>query len=174
MDDTDTLMDDFFNLGSPPKRKYEAPKPSIEPKLKKIKTEELIDHKRDELGNEYAEKYQEKELTRLAAQSLNMPSTSQAAENVNDEIVSLKTEEPDVPELSFFMRYRFDLKPQVLPILHKRDEILKTVNDNMVTVLTASTGTGKSSQVPQYILEEAHKRKQSCNIVVTQPKRLAG
>jgi ATP-dependent RNA helicase TDRD9 len=175
MDDTDSLLDDFFNLG-PPKRKYEEPKPSIQPQPKKSKVEGIIDHKRDHLGTEYAERHSAKEQNRLATQSLNMPSTSAQAHEDEDQETRVKQEEdPELPEeLSVFQRYQFDLPPQTLPILKQRELILKEISENMVTVLTASTGTGKSSQVPQYILEEARRKKENCNIIVTQPRRIAG
>lgn len=178
MDDTDDLMDDFMDFG-PPKRKYIDPKPNIEPQIKKVKIEEKIDFKRSEPRSEYASKYPIKEEEKLATQSLNMPSTSR--HNIEDfddekqkkEEISVK-EDPELPELAVFQRYQFGLNPQDLPILKKRSQILKEINANIVTVLTASTGTGKSSQVPQYILEEARKRNVNCNIVVTQPRRIGG
>lgn len=172
-DDTDTLMDDFLDFG-PPKRKYIPPKPNIEPQLKKIKVEEVIDYKRESKGTEYATRHQKKEENMLAAQSLNVPSTSKQ-ENIfdDDKKVHVK-EDPELPELDVFQRYTFGLNPRELPILKKRKEILENITNNMVTVLTASTGTGKSSQVPQYILEEARKRDKNCNIIVTQPRRIAG
>lgn len=174
MDDTDDLLDDFFNLG-PPKREYVKPKPSIEPLMKKIKTEEIFDYKRESRGTDYAARHKDKEQNKLAAQSLNMASTS-GFTGLDDEDVDLTVKEDpaELPELEFFQRYQFDLTPQKLPILETKKEILSKIKDNMVTVLTAATGTGKSSQVPQYILENARKRNENCNIIVTQPRRIAG
>ncbi len=54
-----------------------------------------------------------------------------------------------------------------LPITVFRDKIVEAVRDNPVVVITAETGAGKSTQVPQYLLDEGY------NIVVTQPRRLA-
>lgn len=178
MDETDDLMADFMSLG-PPKRKYQQPKPSIEPQAKKIKVENIIDFKRKDKGKEYASRHRVKEEGKLATQSLNIPSTSGQSSVESDEDqennneIEVK-EDPELPELNVFQRYQFKLNPQKLPILDKRIQILEAVNRNMVTVLTASTGTGKSSQVPQYILEEAYKEKRNCNIIVTQPRRIAG
>jgi HrpA-like RNA helicase len=56
---------------------------------------------------------------------------------------------------------------QTLPITAFREEILKTVKENSVVVITAETGAGKSTQVPQYLLQEGY------DLVVTQPRRLA-
>ena len=169
MDETDALLEDFFNLG-PPKRKYIKPKPSIEPAMKKIKAEVVFDYKRESKGTDYAARHKDKEQNKLAAQSLNMASTSGFTD-----VDSVKKEDPaELPELKFYQQYQFDITPQKLPILETREEILGKIEDNMVTVLTAATGTGKSSQVPQYILENARKRNENCNIIVTQPRRIAG
>lgn len=35
------------------------------------------------------------------------------------------------------------------------------------------SGSGKTTQVPQYILEESTKQNQPCRIICTQPRRLA-
>lgn len=40
-------------------------------------------------------------------------------------------------------------------------------------MITGVTGCGKSTQVPQFILDDCVKRKKYCNIVVTQPRRIA-
>ncbi len=54
-----------------------------------------------------------------------------------------------------------------LPICSYEEEIVHAVNNNNVVVITADTGSGKSTQVPQ-MLERA-----GYNVVVTQPRRIA-
>jgi HrpA-like RNA helicase len=174
-DDTNDIMDDFMSLGSP-KRKYVAPKPTVNVQCKKIKVEEVIGYKREDKGIDYASRHRVKEEKKLASLSLNMPSCSgqSTIDSDSDKEDEKVKEDPDLPELEVFQRYQFALNPQELPILKKREKILDAINRNMVIVLTASTGTGKSSQVPQYILEEARKKNENCNIIVTQPRRIAG
>lgn len=55
-----------------------------------------------------------------------------------------------------------------LPILDYKDQILDAVDQNQVTILTAETGAGKSTQVPQYLAEHGYTR-----VIVTQPRILA-
>lgn len=54
-----------------------------------------------------------------------------------------------------------------LPIIAFRDEIMATIEANKVTIVTAETGAGKSTQVPQWMVEAGYE------VVVTQPRRLA-
>lgn len=63
---------------------------------------------------------------------------------------------------------RFEITSQLeLPIEKYRTEIIQKINENPVTIITAETGAGKSTQVPQYLLEEGYR------VIVTQPRRLA-
>ena len=55
-----------------------------------------------------------------------------------------------------------------LPIYSRRQQILDTIRNNQVTIIAAETGAGKSTQVPQYLLEDGYRR-----IACTQPRRIA-
>lgn len=52
-------------------------------------------------------------------------------------------------------------------------KILGMLQVNCVVVIQGPTGCGKTTQVPQYILDHCRESKEYCNIVVTQPRRLA-
>ncbi|XP_066915587.1 uncharacterized protein [Clytia hemisphaerica] len=56
-----------------------------------------------------------------------------------------------------------------LPIYAKKNEIIETVDKWPVTILTAETGSGKSTQVVQY-LQQSHP---DATIVCTQPRKVA-
>ncbi|PNF28423.1 hypothetical protein B7P43_G16197, partial [Cryptotermes secundus] len=62
-----------------------------------------------------------------------------------------------------------------LPIAEFREQILHMVEENPVIVVKGEPGCGKSTQVPQYIMEhwEASQQGAHCNIIVTQPRRLS-
>ncbi|KAK4523669.1 hypothetical protein GAYE_PCTG71G1565 [Galdieria yellowstonensis] len=61
---------------------------------------------------------------------------------------------------------------RALPIYEKRDEFLKLVEENKVVVLVGDTGSGKTTQVPQFLLEYGIREKNKM-IVCTQPRRVA-
>ena len=54
-----------------------------------------------------------------------------------------------------------------LPVLRYRHSILDSISRSPITIITAETGAGKSTQVPQFLAEEGYK------VIVTQPRRLA-
>lgn len=55
-----------------------------------------------------------------------------------------------------------------LPIYSRRDDILASVDKSQVTIITAETGAGKSTQVPQFLAESGYTK-----VIVTQPRILA-
>ncbi len=60
-----------------------------------------------------------------------------------------------------------------LPIANHRQEIVRVIESNSVTVIQGETGSGKSTQVAQYILDHHVRSQKYCNIVCTQPRRIA-
>ena len=60
-----------------------------------------------------------------------------------------------------------------LPIHESKQDILDRVAGSQVVVLSGPTGCGKSTQVPQYILDQHAEQRRAVNIVVTQPRKLA-
>lgn len=58
-----------------------------------------------------------------------------------------------------------------LPITHMEDEIVSAVKESSITIITGGTGSGKSTQVPQFLYENGlteHKK-----ICITQPRRVS-
>ncbi|XP_045500588.1 ATP-dependent DNA/RNA helicase DHX36 [Colias croceus] len=64
---------------------------------------------------------------------------------------------------------------KILPAYKKRDHILDVIDKNQVIVISGETGCGKSTQIPQLILDQAIISKKGANtkILVTQPRRIA-
>ena len=55
-----------------------------------------------------------------------------------------------------------------LPVREFRDQLTDLVDSNQVTIVTAETGAGKSTQVPQYLADHGYTK-----VIVTQPRILA-
>ncbi|KAH9081657.1 P-loop containing nucleoside triphosphate hydrolase protein [Lactarius deliciosus] len=62
-----------------------------------------------------------------------------------------------------------------LPVYTRAADILSHIQNNEVTICMAATGSGKTTQIPQLILDDYIARGEgaSCNIICTQPRRLA-
>nr|XP_060475738.1 ATP-dependent RNA helicase TDRD9 [Panthera onca] len=59
-----------------------------------------------------------------------------------------------------------------LPINRCKDEVISLIESNSVVIIHGATGSGKSTQLPQYILDHYVQRSAYCNIVVTQPRKI--
>ena len=62
-----------------------------------------------------------------------------------------------------------------LPAYQHREKIIKVISDNRVVVVSGETGCGKTTQIPQLVLENAINSCQgtACNIICTQPRRIS-
>uniref|UniRef100_A0A452VL87 ATP-dependent RNA helicase TDRD9 n=1 Tax=Ursus maritimus TaxID=29073 RepID=A0A452VL87_URSMA len=59
-----------------------------------------------------------------------------------------------------------------LPINRCKEEVISLIESNSVVIIHGATGSGKSTQLPQYILDHYIQRSAYCNIVVTQPRKI--
>ncbi|ELP90686.1 ATP-dependent RNA helicase, putative [Entamoeba invadens IP1] len=60
-----------------------------------------------------------------------------------------------------------------LPAFEHREEIIQSVRQNQVVIISGDTGCGKSTQVPQFIFEDALANNEYVKIACTQPRRIA-
>ncbi|CAI4228096.1 unnamed protein product [Auanema sp. JU1783] len=61
---------------------------------------------------------------------------------------------------------------EILPAYRQRSEILEAIYHNQVVLITGGTGCGKTTQVPQFILDDACHKQKRIRIICTQPRRL--
>ncbi|XP_067634580.1 3'-5' RNA helicase YTHDC2 [Eurosta solidaginis] len=62
---------------------------------------------------------------------------------------------------------------QELPIYQYQEEIQNKLVHYSIFIISGETGSGKTTQVPQYILNDSMRKNRPCRIVVTQPRRVA-
>lgn len=51
-------------------------------------------------------------------------------------------------------------------------QLISLIENNSVVIIRGATGSGKTTQLPQYILDHYNEKNASCNIVVTQPRKI--
>jgi len=73
----------------------------------------------------------------------------------------------------YSQKYYDILKKRVgLPVYEHKDQVIKTVRENQIVVLVGETGSGKTTQIPQFMVEaQIAKGKQL--VGCTQPRRVA-
>lgn len=66
-------------------------------------------------------------------------------------------------------------KRSQLPMSQYRAKVLDLINKHQYSIIVGATGSGKTTQVPQIILEEAVVKGSgsACNVICTQPRRIA-
>ncbi|XP_035894667.1 probable ATP-dependent RNA helicase spindle-E [Anopheles stephensi] len=135
------------------------------------------------MGTEYAKAIVKQEeariLSDLIGETLNK-STGSRMDEVDDASSMADEDEEHLGRVRakelmepIFSRYNLTVTPNKLTIHQSKEHILKTIRENPVVVLQGVTGCGKTTQVPQYLLEDAYKRREWCNIIVTQPRKIA-
>lgn len=66
----------------------------------------------------------------------------------------------------------FDLFCRLKSFLEKLFQIVSLIQSNSVVIVQGATGSGKSTQIPQYILDYCIQQSIYCNIAVTQPRKI--
>jgi HrpA-like RNA helicase len=62
-----------------------------------------------------------------------------------------------------------------LPAYQIKEKIVKTIASNQITVVSGATGSGKSTQVPQLVLDDMifNNQGSEASIIMTQPRRIS-
>ncbi|XP_038221277.1 3'-5' RNA helicase YTHDC2-like [Zerene cesonia] len=60
-----------------------------------------------------------------------------------------------------------------LPVYEQRHELMNAINSNQVIIVAGATGCGKTTQLPQLVLEHCQEHKQPVRIYCTQPRRIS-
>ncbi|XP_010877141.1 ATP-dependent RNA helicase TDRD9 isoform X2 [Esox lucius] len=83
-----------------------------------------------------------------------------------------KTAKPVIPESGppqLLSSYEYPS----LPITKNRQELISLIENNSVVIIRGATGSGKTTQLPQFILDYYNEKDAPCNLVVTQPRKIA-
>ncbi|GMF02112.1 unnamed protein product [Ambrosiozyma monospora] len=116
---------------------------------------------------ERAKKTEDPMLEELILQTKMQQQKEEAAEKAVDEWRKQAKVE------SYGIRSHLSIQEQreSLPVFEKREELLKQVKENDIVVVVGETGSGKTTQITQYLAEEGYGNKGI--IACTQPRRVA-
>jgi len=84
---------------------------------------------------------------------------------LHDELEHKRTHVHELAQIS--------MKRQTLPVFKFKEEIIERVNANQVVLLAGSTGCGKTTQVPQFLLDDCWSNGKPAKIICTQPRRIS-
>ncbi|KAM6461278.1 ATP-dependent RNA helicase TDRD9 isoform 1-T1 [Liasis olivaceus] len=109
-------------------------------------------------GVEYVKRYRQLEAEELNAAGGNWSSTKPGTPQHESTLATC------IPDGNY--------KYPDLPISRYKEEIISLIENNSVVIVHGSTGSGKSTQLPQYVLDHCTQHSVYCNIVVTQPRKI--
>nr|KAF6504669.1 DEAH-box helicase 16 [Rousettus aegyptiacus] len=83
-------------------------------------------------------------------------------------------EEPSAPSLPTQAQQKESIQAvrRSLPVFPFREELLAAIANHQVLIIEGETGSGKTTQIPQYLFEEGYTKK-GMKIACTQPRRVA-
>ncbi|EAX03315.1 pre-mRNA-splicing factor ATP-dependent RNA helicase DHX16 isoform X1 [Homo sapiens] len=83
-------------------------------------------------------------------------------------------EEPSAPPTSTQAQQKESIQAvrRSLPVFPFREELLAAIANHQVLIIEGETGSGKTTQIPQYLFEEGYTNK-GMKIACTQPRRVA-
>ena len=68
--------------------------------------------------------------------------------------------------VKIYKTYNFAYRPKEnLTISNMKDKIVSMIDTNPVLVIEGPTGCGKTTQVPQFLLDNSYRKKEHCNII---------
>lgn len=125
-----------------------------DPTLRELDTDHVENANTDENADSFLDaSVMEKVLQRQSLRMRNMQRTWQES-----------------PEGNMMLDFR-----RSLPTFREKERLLQAIARNQVIVISGETGCGKTTQLPQYILESEVEsgRGAFCNIICTQPRRIS-
>ncbi|KAL6494488.1 hypothetical protein OROGR_031288 [Orobanche gracilis] len=159
------------DLFTPVKDKHEDRRAGfVESLLNSDKIEHIVDA--DNTDSTYQEKCQMACIVEDITVNTNR-NTESVCRKVDDDSIYLKKEQARKKEMK---KYKDMLQSRSsLPIAEVKDDVLHLLEENNVVVISGETGCGKTTQVPQYILDNMIEAGCGgrCNIICTQPRRIA-
>ncbi|RDW90863.1 putative ATP dependent RNA helicase [Aspergillus mulundensis] len=87
---------------------------------------------------------------------------------INEQLARIWMEKSSTPAFQYMVQGRMNL-----PIWEFKNEILSTLDSHRALIICSETGSGKSTQIPSFILEHEMMSGRPCKIYVTEPRRIS-
>lgn len=174
----DELINNILNMHKKPFT-IEMPRPSCRKKIPDNRASVHIDSQCAnksiaESETDYAKKYKEQDDQEYLMLENRFLDKMNHMETMSDVTILDHETLSEAYTAQIYRTYNFAYRPKTnLPIILMRDKIVSMIASNSVVVISGSTGCGKTTQVPQFILDAEFEKKKHCNIIVTQPRRIA-
>ncbi|TRZ24453.1 hypothetical protein HGM15179_002660 [Zosterops borbonicus] len=118
-------------------------------------------HISENVGTEYAKKYRETE-----EEELNVAGNDQLVYKTGTSLSHCELSDSTSMPIS-------KCKYLDMPTAKHREKIVSLIQKNSVVIVEGATGSGKSTQIPLYILDYCMSQSLPCNIAVTQPRKIS-
>jgi len=109
-------------------------------------------------------------MYRKSEQGYCLSTTASSSTTLSDQLAKELVRQQNTAKYKDMLQFR-----KKLPSYAMKEEVVQLVRNNQVVVLTGETGCGKTTQVPQFLLEDSLARGMgsTTRIVVTQPRRIS-
>ncbi|KAK5169076.1 uncharacterized protein LTR77_006385 [Saxophila tyrrhenica] len=94
--------------------------------------------------------------------------TQRGPDNNSQQLQEMWTRKVEAPSYQRMLLGRMNL-----PMFHSKGEALDVIAKNQVTIVVGDTGSGKSTQLPQFLLEDELSQGRQCKIYCTEPRRIS-
>ncbi|XP_061854824.1 ATP-dependent RNA helicase TDRD9 [Colius striatus] len=111
----------------------------------------------ESVETEYAEKYRQVE-----AEELNVAGNEELVYKPDNSLSQRESSWTSIPKY----------KCVDIPLARHKEEIVSVIESNSVVIVQGTTGCGKSTLIPQYVLDYYIEQSVYCNIAVTQPRKI--
>lgn len=171
---------DLFKPNTSFKRVYMEPRTSqkyVPTNMEAIDRElEAIHPQIVQENKEYVEEYVRAEERRVLDEASNFDGNDKTKnfDEISRGTLPVMQEVQDEELTKIYKTYNFAHRQnENLSISPKKEEIIAMIETNSVVIIQGPTGCGKTTQVPQFLLDNSCKKRIPCNIIVTQPRRIA-
>ena len=134
-----------------------------------------MEHKKEFTGKKHAIEQSDSSSERVKSNKKRTTFTSSPDSDSDSEVKITKVEKKESTVNPYtgrqYSKKYYDIlqERKALPAFDAKDNILKLIEENQILIIQGETGSGKTTQIPQFLLSAGYNK----GIAVTQPRRVA-